>query len=125
MKEKNVECPYCKKQAKYCSSKEVYNGRDYGMIYLCADCNAYVGVHKGTSKPLGMLANEELRRMKQKAHAAFDPKWKENNKISKSKARNNAYEWLALLLDIPKKECHIGMFDIDLCQRTIDICSND
>ena len=31
---------------------------------------AYVGVHKGTDKPLGRLANAELRYWKKRAHAA-------------------------------------------------------
>ena len=31
------------------------------MIYICKPCDAYVGVHKGTDKALGRLANKELR----------------------------------------------------------------
>jgi len=46
------------------------------MIYLCRSCDAYVGVHKGTDKPKGRLANAELREYKKKAHSAFDPLWR-------------------------------------------------
>ena len=58
-----VMCPYCGERAVYTNSKEVY-GRSYGMIYLCRPCDAYVGVHDGTAKPLGRLANAELRAAK-------------------------------------------------------------
>jgi hypothetical protein len=34
-----------------------------------------VGCHKGTTKPLGRLADAELREWKKRAHAAFDPVW--------------------------------------------------
>ena len=37
-------------------------GVDYGMIYYCPQCGAYVGVHKGTDRAKGRLANAELRR---------------------------------------------------------------
>lgn len=40
-------CPYCGKPTEFVDSSVIY-GRSYGMIYLCRDCRAYVGVHKGT-----------------------------------------------------------------------------
>ena len=57
---RKVYCDYCGRQAEYVDSKVVY-GKSYGMMYLCRNCMAYVGVHKGTDKPLGRLANAELR----------------------------------------------------------------
>ena len=41
-------CPYCGNRTEYVDSSVIY-GRSYGMIYLCWDCMAYVGVHKGTA----------------------------------------------------------------------------
>ena len=37
-------------------------------------------------------------------------------------SRKSAYRWLATMLNIPLDECHIGMFDIKQCQRTISLC---
>lgn len=69
-------CDYCGNPADFVDSSVVYHGRSFGMIYLCPNCGAYVGVHKGSDKPLGRLANSELRNWKKAAHAAFDPLWK-------------------------------------------------
>jgi hypothetical protein len=115
------------------SSARIY-GKDYGLIYFCVDypvCDAYVGVHEGTTEPLGRLANKELREWKIKAHAAFDPLWKAKLKkrqlekgeiYKKHYARGSGYKWLATQLGIKKEECHIGMFDIDMCKKVVDIC---
>jgi Protein of unknown function (DUF3268). len=119
---KNVICPYCNTPAKLSSSCEVYQGRDYGMIWICANyprCDSYVGVHDGTDKPLGRMANRELRFWKKRAHAAFDPFWK-----TKKLKRVHAYSRLSRALGIPMKECHIGMFDVEDCKRVIDVCIN-
>jgi hypothetical protein len=86
-------------------------------FYWCKDCDAYVGCHKGTEKPLGKLANKELRQWRMKAHNAFDPFWKHGNMD-----RSEAYLWLANELGIDVKKCHIGMFDIEQCKRTVKAC---
>jgi len=56
---------------------------------------------------------------KQRAHRAFDPFWK-----SGSRSRKQAYAWLAELLGIPVEETHIGMFDVYLCKRVVELCEN-
>ena len=48
-------CPYCLKQSQYGDSS-IFYGKSYGMMYYCLDCDARVGVHKGTDKALGRLA---------------------------------------------------------------------
>lgn len=88
---REVYCDYCGRRAEYVDSRIVY-GMSRGKIYLCRNCMAYVGVHKGTDKPLGRLANAELRRWKKAAHHAFDPLWK----FGPFKGhRDAAYGWLA------------------------------
>lgn len=114
---KTVHCPYCGRQAEYVDSSVVY-GRSYGMIYLCRNCMAYVGVHKGTDEPLGRLANAKLRYWKKKAHEAFDPLWKRGPFRGH---RSRAYRWLSKEMGLPIEETHIGMFDIADCQRVIQI----
>lgn len=113
-----VICQYCSKPAIFTDSKVVY-GRSYGMIYLCEPCGAYVGVHKGTKTPLGILANEELRLYKKKTHAYFDPLWR-----SGQMTRKRAYKWLAKQMAKPIKECHIGMFGVEECKKAIDLILN-
>lgn len=122
-----VVCPYCDVDAVLMDSAEVYNGRSHGNIWLCMNCRAYVGVHKNDdmNRPLGRLANAELREWKKKAHAAFDPLWKgkmRRDNCSKGKARKAGYTWLAKQLGIPFDECHIGMFDVDMCKRVVEVC---
>lgn len=125
-----IICPYCMNEAIYMDSKRIY-GVSYGMVYACLRCDAYVGVHRGTYKPKGRLANKELRQWKIKAHASFDPLWmrkfeieknKNGKRYKKSTARSDGYRWLAQRLGLTENECHIGMFDIDLCKRVIAIC---
>ena len=118
---KKVICPYCGRQAEYVDSKAIY-GRSYGMAYLCRPCDAYVGVHRGTDRPLGRLADADLRRWKKLAHATFDPLWQHGRFRGR---RNAAYAWLSGQMGIPEAETHIGMFDVDRCKLAIQISKNE
>jgi hypothetical protein len=84
---------------------------------MCTPCDARVGCHPGTSTPLGRLANGELRKAKQEAHAAFDPMWKTG-----IKTRGGAYAWLKDQLNLEKNKCHIGMFDVETCYKVVEVC---
>lgn len=107
-------CPYCKCQTEYVDSSIIY-GKSYGMIYYCKPCDAYCGVHKGTNKALGRLANEELRHWKKEAHKYFDVIWKEGHE-----KRSKVYQHLANHLKIPIEFTHIGMFSIKTCKEVVD-----
>ena len=116
---RKVNCPYCKKDAELVNGERIYPHRPdlfAKMFWLCEPCNAYVGTHSNSdnNKPLGRLANADLRRAKTAAHAAFDPLWKEGYM-----SRTKAYAWLARRLHIHIQKCHIGMFDLDTCYRVI------
>ena len=114
------KCPYCNNDAMLVDSKIIYHGKSYGWAWKCPSCpDTYVGCHRGGQKPLGRLANAELRGAKMLAHAAFDPIWK-----SGSVGRSAAYQWLAKAMGIPVAECHIGMFDVAQCQRVVELCQN-
>jgi hypothetical protein len=106
-------------------SKEVY-GRSYGAMWMCKPCDAWVGCHKGTAKPMGTLANAELRNARSVLHALFDPIWEnlmEERGLSKSQARTMAYEWLAREMDLHPDDCHIALFDYEMCEEVLDILS--
>ena len=114
---KDVICNYCGRKTELVDSKVIY-GTSYGMMYLCRHCNAYVGCHKGTDRPLGRLADAELRYWKKAAHAVFDPLWRQGRFRGQRKA---AYEWLAEQMGLPVEQTHIGMFDIAQCKQAIKI----
>jgi hypothetical protein len=112
-------CPYCHAEAKLVGGAKIYPHRfdlHEKRFYLCSPCNAYVGCHPGTDKPLGRLADKELREAKMKAHSVFDPLWK-----SKTMKRSHAYGMLAERLGISKRDCHIGMFDVATCKRVVEV----
>lgn len=114
----SVNCDYCNNKSEKVTGKEIYPHRKdlYEKIfYRCLLCDSYVGTHSGTDKPLGRLANAELRKAKQLAHKEFDYLWRE--KIMK---RNDAYKWLAQQLCINQSECHIGMFDLVMTNKAVE-----
>lgn len=114
-------CPYCLNQAEWVENKEIY-GRNYGhsfMAWLCRSCDAYVGCHNNTRKPLGTIANKKTREWRKKAHEAFDPLWR-NKRGSKRKAtRQSLYDKVSHTLGY---EVHIGGSDIETCKKIIDFC---
>ena len=63
------------------------------------------------------VANEILRLKRIEAHQVFDAYWQKMH-ISRTKA----YQWLARELKLPEEDTHIGGFEIDTCQRVIDLC---
>ena len=110
-------CPYCQQKAQLVNGKEIYPHRPdlYSLkFWLCRPCDAYVGTHKNSliHKPLGVLANLELRKAKTNLHRIFDPIWKYGNMD-----RKEAYQWLSKKLGINESNCHIGMFDLSTCKR--------
>lgn len=125
----DVMCPYCGGRAKlHMNSSRFYHGHNYGPVWACEPCGAWVGVHENspTCKPLGRLSDARLRAAKIKAHAAFDPVWKrrvDEKHESRNKARHWAYKWLADEVGLTVNQCHIGMFDVELCERVVEACS--
>lgn len=113
-----MKCPYCGQSALFVSGSLVYPHRpDLAgkRFWACPPCDAYVGCHEGTDKPLGRLADADLRKAKMDAHAAFDPFWR--GRMS----RGRAYKWLATALGIDRRDCHIGMFDDFQCREVVRV----
>ena len=123
----DVNCPYCGSEAKLVGGLAIYpHRRDLADLkfWQCAPCDAYVGCHKdgngygdGT-RPLGRLADAELRSAKKAAHAAFDSIW-QGGKMK----RGEAYAWLSKQLGIPAERTHIGEMDVAECRRVSEICA--
>ena len=131
-------CPYCGQLSRFLPSSEaIYGaGRDFGPAYYCEPCQAWVGAHRESLEPLGRLANKELRVLKIRTHAAFDPLWRdlaaaypEANGVyagaQRRAARSRAYRWLAEQLHIKVEDCHVGAFDPELCRRAMAVIARE
>ncbi|USL16590.1 MULTISPECIES: zinc-finger-containing protein [Bacillus cereus group] len=114
------KCTFCNGEVVLTSNKELY-GKEYGngKCYLCRKCKASVGTHNGTTRPLGILANREMKILKKTCHDLFDITWK--NKILN---RTEAYKRLARLLGIKQEDCHFGHFEIDMLINAIKVLSD-
>lgn len=110
---KGKVCAYCKRKTELVSSTEKYQ-INFGLMYICWHCDAYVGCHKNTDIALGRVANKRLRAIKKTTHFHFDKLWK-----SKLMDRHTAYQRLSGHLGIPKEYTHIGMFKLETCNEVI------
>lgn len=126
-----ITCPYCGKDAALVDSKILYaSGKSYGPAWACLPCGAWVGCHKGTIDPLGGLANEELRKARMAAHAAFDPTWKRYPRgglggkyQSSGHCRREMYRWLGQEMGFgPNIATHIAQMDVVQCRQVVAIC---
>ena len=119
----NDICRYCGGVIRMVPARVVYGasterlGMDGEHIYQCQNCNARVGCHKGTTRPLGNVANEVLRLKRMETHRVFDACWKQ-----RGMSRTEAYRWLAVQLRLPEGRAHIGGFEMDQCQKVIELC---
>lgn len=114
-----TECPYCGGPVELVNNSAIY-GKQYGRwpyAYRCEPCDAYVGLHPATDLPLGTLANAELREARKQAKATFHTLI-----IKRRWERGEAYAWLSGRMGIPKAECHFGMFDLQRCRLSTDVC---
>ena len=108
-------CPYCGNKAVWVSNAVVYGeplGKSH-MIYYCSDCGAYVGCHNNTRKPLGTMANAELRKLRIRAHNHIDKLYK-NGGIT----RKELYKGLKLYFG---KEVHVGESNKEMCMELINL----
>ena len=94
--------------------------RNHDLFYGCSRFPLCTGTHgcHADGKPLGIPGNQETKLARNRAHAAFDRLWKEGGL-----SRSAAYVWLAGQLGISKKDCHIGEFDQEQCDRVVAVCS--
>jgi len=123
---RRIICPYCKNPADFrYDSKMIYHGKDYGPIYICFHCDAYIGCKKGTYIPFGRLANAELRLWRKKFSEVFDPKWTSPRmsllKEYGSTVKAKAYFRLSRILKIPYQQCHLGNFNVQIIKKAIDL----
>ena len=89
-------------------------------LYICSRypaCDSYVGVHRKSRKPLGTLANKELRTKRIQAHRLFNRLW-ESGLMKKWQA----YKWMAAKFGLNSHQAHIGKFSAYMCDELIALC---
>lgn len=124
--EKSNICRYCGGVIRLVPASSIYGkstdrlGMRGEKIYQCQNCNARVGCHRGTIRPLGKVANEVLRLKRVETHQVFDAFWSQRNM-----SRTAAYKWLAEKMDLPAGHVHIGGFEMDQCQSVIELCLSE
>lgn len=117
-------CPYCGRRAVLRDANYVYGSHVYNpeqKLYVCAGypaCNSYVGVHLGSLRPKGSLANGALRNKRILAHKAFDAVW-QNGILT----RKDAYRWLQDITGLDEQHAHIAMFSDYRCDQVIAACN--
>lgn len=108
-----ADCRYCGDDVHLVCNSEIYRGRSFGdwpYAYLCRGCRAYVGLHPQTDIPLGTLADDKLRAVRNRSKAAFHEHMKKAGM-----SRTGAYQWLAEKMGIDVGICHFGWFDHAEC----------
>lgn len=70
------DCPYCGESSVRMTQTEYY-GREFNgnLMFVCRPCDATVGCHPD-GRPLGSLADKELRQLRRACHDALDHWWK-------------------------------------------------
>ena len=123
MKKVHVTCPQCHSKALLRPASVIFGDKapdPAARYYICARypvCDCYVGVHPGTDRPMGTLADKALRQKRRQAHAVFDALWRGG-----AMSRKQAYRLLQLYLGVPEEDAHIAKFSTERCDDVIAFC---
>ena len=121
MKKQKLHCPYCGRPAVLKPASFVYGNRaTEEYVYACSAypaCDSYVGVHRGTRKPKGTLANGDLRNMRIQAHKLFSQIW-----TSGIMTKKQAYRWMQYRFSLNEEQAHIGNFSEYMCGQFMSEC---
>ena len=113
-----MRCPKCQARARLTNSRQLYQGNDFGSVYLCEnyphDCDAYVGVHQGDNLPLGAMSSMELKCLRRSVQRLVDPLWQRRNNT-----RSAVYHYLARKMDLATLDCQINKFDDAACRKAL------
>jgi len=123
MRKYQINCPYCGAPAVCRPASTVYGTvlRQKGSyLYLCSRypaCDAYVTAHKKDRRPMGTLADGNLRHKRILAHQAL-----EQLRQARRMDKWAVYVWLQGKLKMEPEQVHIGMFSEEMCDQVISLC---
>ena len=109
-----LRCPSCGQKLTLVTGKKLHPytieaWKKY--FWMCCECLMWVGCHPNSKKPLGTVADYELRQLRIECHDLIDPLWK-----SRQIERRELYDKLSKFLQLPIEETHIGLFDKKTCK---------
>lgn len=93
----------------------------YPWFYVCTTCDARVSLHTNTYIPIGYLANRELRIERMNLKNSFKHLYSGDDCPFCS--RGAAYSWLAQMMRLHPKNCHIGHFNLAQCKQAKEFIS--
>jgi hypothetical protein len=114
-----VRCHYCGDAAEKVTGDVVYPHLPHLkrlVFWRCEPCGARVGTHSDSGEPLGTLAKEDLRHLRQEAHEVLDSMWRKNK--GGLLVRGFVYTWLKKRLGADSTP-HIGSMDEKQCLELI------
>mgnify|MGYP001614746201 FL=1 len=113
-----VACP-CGSAAVIVGGEKLYPHRPdlFEKKFFLCDCGRYVGSH-ATGHPLGVPADAPTRAARGRAHAAFDPLWKDKH----FETRGSAYRWLSAKLGV-EGEVHIANMNAEEADNIASLCT--
>lgn len=113
-----MRCPHCGAAMILRSADGIYRDNSkHTMLYVCRhypQCDTYVRTHPGTTIPVGTPADRKLRALRREAHRHFDQLYR-----SGLMSKQDAYLWLAALLQAPLSQAHIGYLGEYYCKQVI------
>ena len=123
MNKYQINCPYCGAPA-ICRPASTIHGactwQKGSYLYLCSRwpaCDSYVAAHKKDHRPMGSLANKNLRRKRIQAHQAL-----EELRQDRHMEKWAIYLWLQGKLQMDPDKVHISMFSEEMCDRVTALC---
>ena len=123
MKQARIHCPYCGSLATLRPASVIHGLSDISAgtyLYVCRRwpaCDAYVSAHGRTHRPMGTLANGDLRHKRILAHRAL-----EQLQQSRHMEKWEVYIWLQAKLGLDERQAHIGQFSEWMCDEVVRLC---
>ena len=140
MKQTRIHCPYCGSLATLRPASVIHGLSDISAgtyLYVCRRwpaCDAYVSAHDRTHRPMGTLANGDLRHTKQPLGTLANGDLRHKRILAHHALhsvqtqlgmnRDQSYRWLQTQMGLPGDQVHIAKCGDYRCEQIIRICEN-
>lgn len=112
-------CPKCGQPVERVTGKTIYpnHSKLHDRRFLaCLICDVRAPLNR-KGKPTAALADGPTRKLRQQAHAAFDPLWQRGGMT-----RSAAYAWLRCTLGMTERDCHMAWMGAADLRKVIEVC---